>query len=794
MAEYRLERLGWFNFEQLLCRLLRETVGPGISTFSGSTDQGRDATFDGAARFPSKSSLLKGKWIFQVKFRQWDTGGVSAVRAGLKKTLEKEVRKVVKKHKHKCDVYVFITNCPLTAKNKDGLSQIIKSVDSIRKGVILGNSDIEELLDLNPKVVRTFPQIMGIRQLREVMAWGINQRSIEYLRQAQEELETYVITEAYLNALDLLREQHFCILAGPPKMGKTCTAGALGAAYAASAYSVYELRSQRDFYDFYDREEKQFFICDDVFGDISLHSEKRDEWTQGLVRLISSLGENHKLVWTARSYILREAIQTSKLEEDRPSVANTDMVTVCVDDLKRVERAMILYNHAKKANLPKEVRKIIRESCVDIIDDDAFAPESIRQLCTGEIVKFAREDTEKTAVLKKIKDFLQSPGTAWKQAFKNAPSEVRFLCVAIMASGGSMYYDQLKEKYEEEAEKRGVGWICYLDAIKRAEGTFLKRQHMWGDNIDVRFYHPSMRDLLVEVIESDANVRGAYIEKLTMTELRSLMTDKSKLVAAETSMGHRIKLDYNKDIERLKIHLNEHLLPTVQVGDLNQLFVELTGILRDNEKADTPGSGGELSSILQLMLNSAAAEACSEAFWQRSQDSEWLPVPQWATFMERLYEVLLRATKEIVPLYVGNLLEKCRDYEDVDYWRLVMAAQKIVPVVVGRHVDMSEREQCRNSLSQNVQSAISEFSPDFGHDWVACNSWHEQYYHLPYQCRKYEQLFPEDEEISGWVQVESLADDYPEIDRDDAHEDDDLRGYGESVKTDTEIREIFGDL
>ncbi|MBW2165976.1 MAG: hypothetical protein JRG74_07745 [Deltaproteobacteria bacterium] len=48
-SKYNLEQLGWFNFEQLVRTLLRQVIGNGISTFSGSVDQGRDATFRGEA-------------------------------------------------------------------------------------------------------------------------------------------------------------------------------------------------------------------------------------------------------------------------------------------------------------------------------------------------------------------------------------------------------------------------------------------------------------------------------------------------------------------------------------------------------------------------------------------------------------------------------------------------------------------------------------------------------------------------------------------------------------------------
>ena len=88
-SKYNLEQLGWFNFEQLVRTLLRPIVGNGLSTFSGSVDKGRDATFSGeATSFPSESDRWSGEWIFQVKHRAYSPRGANAVRTELKRTLE----------------------------------------------------------------------------------------------------------------------------------------------------------------------------------------------------------------------------------------------------------------------------------------------------------------------------------------------------------------------------------------------------------------------------------------------------------------------------------------------------------------------------------------------------------------------------------------------------------------------------------------------------------------------------------------------------------------------------------
>ena len=268
-----------------------------------------------------------------------------------------EVTRILNKHHHECQNYVAITNCPLTAQFKDELQALIRSTNKdIEQIAVLGESDLQELLDGHPKVVSAFPQILGLSQLRELVEWGLHRRSLEYLLASQAEIATFVATSPYLSAIELLHKQHFCVLSGPPKMGKTCTAYALAASFSALSYEVYDLRNQRDFYDAYRDDANQIFICDDVFGDISMHAAQRDDWTRGFLRLMGSLGRDHKLVWTAREYILKEALASSRLKEERPALATTDTVTVAVDHLSRLEKAMILYNHARVVDLPTEVR------------------------------------------------------------------------------------------------------------------------------------------------------------------------------------------------------------------------------------------------------------------------------------------------------------------------------------------------------------------------------------------------------------------------------------------------------
>ena len=210
---------------------------------------------------------------------------------------------IVAKHNHDCRNYVAITNCPLTAQDKDELKLLLMAADEgLEHIAVLGESDLQ---DSSIAIPRSYPSSRRYSASANSGNWLTGACIVVHLSISSprnREIATFVATSPYLKAIDLLHKQHFCVLSGPPKMGKTCTAYALAASFSALTYEVFDLRNQRDFYDAYKNDAKQLFICDDVFGDISLQTSQTDDWTRGFLRLLGSLGRDHKLIWTARVY------------------------------------------------------------------------------------------------------------------------------------------------------------------------------------------------------------------------------------------------------------------------------------------------------------------------------------------------------------------------------------------------------------------------------------------------------------------------------------------------------------
>src|SRR6266446_5908598 len=68
MIRYRLDDLGWYQFEWLVQTLLKDHLGIGVEAWGGHGDHGRDAWCPGPLRFPAKHGKTNGPFLFQVKF------------------------------------------------------------------------------------------------------------------------------------------------------------------------------------------------------------------------------------------------------------------------------------------------------------------------------------------------------------------------------------------------------------------------------------------------------------------------------------------------------------------------------------------------------------------------------------------------------------------------------------------------------------------------------------------------------------------------------------------------------
>jgi hypothetical protein len=125
MAEYRLDELGWFQFERLCQSLLKARHGLGLEAWGGGGDQGRDAYADGPLRHPGED-MSDGPFIFQAKFVAGANTSGSEPMDALLKGVRGELKRIGEREEaglwENPAFYTLLTNVPLTAKRRKAVS------------------------------------------------------------------------------------------------------------------------------------------------------------------------------------------------------------------------------------------------------------------------------------------------------------------------------------------------------------------------------------------------------------------------------------------------------------------------------------------------------------------------------------------------------------------------------------------------------------------------------------------------------------------------------------------------
>ncbi len=464
--QYRLESLGWYDFERLVHALLKIIIGPGVSSFGGSKDQGRDASFHGEAPFPSSTDRWSGEWLFQAKFIDTAAQGDTAARRQLLRTFRAELEGVLVRSECECDNYILVTNVPLTPKSTSLLGETASAQGFSGKFRALGGKDICDLLTAFPQIRRGAPQLLGLADLSVVVDKAVLTRSRAYLEANREHLARFVRTNSYEKAWDILAAHSFLVLDGPPQAGKSFICAALAAVYAAQGYQVIDLRGPTDFFQLYDPAGKQFFLADDAIGTVKLETSLTVSWEQDLRKVVRTLNTDHVLVWTARTYILQSFLEASTLDTSDDPVISTHEVTVEVGDLSRLEKAEILYKHAKHARLPAHYRTLMRENATRIIDHPHFTPERARQLTTGSLVRTFYPTTASRPSLtwRELSSFLTNPNENWLRAFRSLPSSHQDLLVMLLDHTGGAETTGLAARYTRRQEDTGTA-VPFRDVL-----------------------------------------------------------------------------------------------------------------------------------------------------------------------------------------------------------------------------------------------------------------------------------------------------------------------------------------
>jgi hypothetical protein len=415
---YAFDRLGFLQFEQLCAAVLELEGGVPAEAWSGEADWCRTAFSSAPLDAPVISPLAPAPVLIQCVWIR--TGQPSELREAIARACTRREADLAL-----ASSFVLATNAELDPQLPLAVSEQLGQRLQMR---VLGPRELAERLDARAELRLAMPSVLGLRELSGLIDPNVAARSSLDRDAAAELAAVFVPTGAYRRALTVLASHRFAVLTGPPEMGKTAIARMVALAQMTAGWEAHECIRPEDLWLAFDPRRAQVFVADDAFGSTEYRPEAAERWARDMERILRSLDERHWLIWTSRPAPLRAGLRRLHRERGAERFPAPGEVLVDASALKPDEKALILFRHAKAAELPALERARLRRYGARIVSHPHFTPERIRRFVAT--MKTLREDP--TDFRELVDAELGHPTEAMQTSFCALGTEHRDLLIALL--------------------------------------------------------------------------------------------------------------------------------------------------------------------------------------------------------------------------------------------------------------------------------------------------------------------------------------------------------------------------
>jgi hypothetical protein len=532
MIRYRLDDLGWYQFEWLLQALLKDHLGIGVESWGGSGDHGRDAWCLGALHFPEKDRMTEGPFLFQVKFVENANAAGAKPIPRLMAAVRAETSRISRRiwgqlGEPGCTHYILLTNCPLSPEDREKVSVELRNVLPNAVTHCLGGSDVCDLLDLSPALRRSFPQLLSLRDLDALLADVVNrdimERSSAAISYARDIATVFVPTDPYVQAYEVLKKHHFVVLEGPPEMGKSAIGWMIALSQIASGWEATVCDTPDDFFRALRSDASQIFIADDAFGRTEYDPSRGAQWEAQLHRVFPRLGNTHWLIWTSRKHILERARKHMDLQGVAQCFPEPGEVLVDASRLTIQDKALILYRHSKHTLVDRDLRTFIQKHASEIVYHDAFTPERIRRFVCEAVPQLAVDPSDQsapTALSARIAQEIQNPTDRMRKSFHALPLPHKWMLLSLLECGHYPTAEDVLSTYEAQYGDAQNKSSEILDELTEAFVTMKGTTQRY-----VGWIHPSYRDLVIEQLRDGGSLKSEFLNRMNMAGIKLALSD-----------------------------------------------------------------------------------------------------------------------------------------------------------------------------------------------------------------------------------------------------------------------------
>ena len=298
---------------------------------------------------------------------------------------------------------------------------------------------------------------------------------------------------------------------------------------AGNGWEAVYSASPNQFFQMHDYSREQIFIADDAFGRTEYDPARTSDWESQLEFVLRRLDQKHWLVWTSRKHILERAIARMDLAGRARSFPDPGAVLVDVKSLSSEERALVLFRHARAANIEEECKALVREHARSIVGDPDFTPERMRRFVSESLPELARK--KRTAQLNpydvalEIHEAIRNPTKQMRLTFRFLPIALKWYLVSMLELPSNTWTSgrkELRKIYSDYCPDKDK--IPFEEATRQLEEAFIRTRHKSFER-DVDWIHPSYRDLVIDELTMDSELRTEFLRRATLEGLKIAVSD-----------------------------------------------------------------------------------------------------------------------------------------------------------------------------------------------------------------------------------------------------------------------------